>query len=181
MSTPLYYNEACATCGRPVDIHLSPASEAPTSLHSVWGDLSSCREFKRCDPPRPAYGDAWWIHQKEQLPIVRLEVVSLTDRSLYVEAVTFRRKAQRDGDTSSLEAGVLVSALSSDTPIVRTLIDMDGKAVADGDVDTYHRMGYEAGTYRLYERVVLPPESKAVSLDLETPRAKLGRRPLSSG
>lgn len=55
-----YYNEACANCGIPADLHLGPDDPPRDSPESTWGDLNRCRDFKRCDPPRPAYGPAWW-------------------------------------------------------------------------------------------------------------------------
>lgn len=51
-----FYNEACATCGIPRDIHLGPKDKSSDLPHSIWGDLNRCREFKRCEPPKAAYG-----------------------------------------------------------------------------------------------------------------------------
>jgi hypothetical protein len=50
------YNEACATCGIPRDIHLNADDIRCVTLHSVWGDRNKCRIFVRCRPPRAAYG-----------------------------------------------------------------------------------------------------------------------------
>lgn len=63
----LYYNEACATCGLPADLHLGPDDPIRDTLHTTWGDVNKCRNFVRCNPPRPAYGVAWWerIHAIE--------------------------------------------------------------------------------------------------------------------
>jgi len=55
-----YYNEACATCGIPADVHRSETDPVVETLESNWGDLNRCRTFVRCTPPKPAYGDAWW-------------------------------------------------------------------------------------------------------------------------
>lgn len=51
-----FYNEACATCGIPRDLHLGPNDEIRSTPETNWGDLNKCREFKRCDPPKAAYG-----------------------------------------------------------------------------------------------------------------------------
>lgn len=51
-----FYNEACTKCGIPYDLHLGPVDAIRDTLHSVWGDRNKCREFKRCDPPKAAYG-----------------------------------------------------------------------------------------------------------------------------
>lgn len=59
----LYFNEACATCGLPADLHLGPSDPVIESLHSTWGDRNRCRTFIRFDPPRPAYGNAWWLDE----------------------------------------------------------------------------------------------------------------------
>lgn len=56
----LFYNEACATCGVPADLHRSHDAPPETLPHSTWGWLT-CRKFVRCNPPRPAYGPAWWL------------------------------------------------------------------------------------------------------------------------
>jgi len=61
MSEIAFYNEACATCGVPKDIHRGPADPVspPDSplMHSMWGNLDRCRNFVRCVPPRAAYGE----------------------------------------------------------------------------------------------------------------------------
>lgn len=49
------YNEACATCGVPADVHRSADAPPETSPHAVWGWLT-CRAFVHCVPPRAAYG-----------------------------------------------------------------------------------------------------------------------------
>lgn len=49
------YNEACATCGLPADIHLGPDDPPVPTPHVTWGDRNKCRQFVRCDPPRFAY------------------------------------------------------------------------------------------------------------------------------
>jgi hypothetical protein len=51
-----WYNEACATCGVPADLHRGPDDPPETTPHSAWGWLT-CRQFVRCDPPRAAYGE----------------------------------------------------------------------------------------------------------------------------
>lgn len=56
----LYYNEACARCGNPADIHKGPNDKPSGTPNCQWGDTDTCRHFVRCDPPRPAYGTAWW-------------------------------------------------------------------------------------------------------------------------
>jgi len=56
LSTVAAYNEACATCGLPADIHLGPADPPVPTPHGTWGDRNKCRQFVRCDPPRAAYG-----------------------------------------------------------------------------------------------------------------------------
>jgi len=56
----LYFNEACALCGVPADMHLGQSDEASDLPCSPWGDISKCRTFTRHNPPRPAYGGAWW-------------------------------------------------------------------------------------------------------------------------
>jgi hypothetical protein len=62
----IYYNEACAACGIPADLHLSLHDAPRTSPHAVWGgDRNRCRVFVRYDPPRPAYGNAWWEEKKK--------------------------------------------------------------------------------------------------------------------
>lgn len=50
------YNEACATCGVPADLHKLPADAPSGSPHSLWGDVDTCRVFVRSRPPRAAYG-----------------------------------------------------------------------------------------------------------------------------
>lgn len=55
-----HFNEACANCGRPRDIHKEPGDAPSGSLDSVWKDVDTCRNFVRCSPPRPAYGIAHW-------------------------------------------------------------------------------------------------------------------------
>jgi hypothetical protein len=64
--TVAFYNEACARCGLPRDIHLEPNDPPVTSLHSIWGNRDKCRNFTRSNPPKPAYGEAWW--QEEGTP-----------------------------------------------------------------------------------------------------------------
>jgi N6-adenosine-specific RNA methylase IME4 len=51
-----YYNEACASCGVPCDLHKSEKDAPSGSPHAVWGDVDACRMFTRCNPPRAAYG-----------------------------------------------------------------------------------------------------------------------------
>lgn len=52
-----FYNEACARCDVPFDIHRQTAVPAAQDLpHTVWGDLNRCLEFAPCVPPRAAYG-----------------------------------------------------------------------------------------------------------------------------
>lgn len=51
-----FYNEACATCGLPRDLHLGPSDEDRDSPHTEWGDRNKCKTFLRCNPPRAAYG-----------------------------------------------------------------------------------------------------------------------------
>lgn len=53
----IHYNEACADCGIPACLHLGEGAPPIDSHHTVWGDLNPSRHaFKRCDPPRAAYG-----------------------------------------------------------------------------------------------------------------------------
>ena len=56
MNDLAHYNEACATCGIPRDLHRGPNDPRVELPNSVWGDLNRCREFVRCEPPRAAYG-----------------------------------------------------------------------------------------------------------------------------
>lgn len=56
----LYYNEACATCGLPADLHLELNDPILDSPETNWGDRNRCRAFIRCNPPQPVYGIAWW-------------------------------------------------------------------------------------------------------------------------
>ncbi len=45
------YNEACALCGVPFELHRNEGSPPETSPNSSWGWLT-CRRFTRCNPPR---------------------------------------------------------------------------------------------------------------------------------
>lgn len=55
IDTP-FYNEACAICGIPRDLHLSPNDPDKSTPETNWGDLNRCKTFVRCNPPRAAYG-----------------------------------------------------------------------------------------------------------------------------
>lgn len=39
MTIETFYNEACANCGLPRDIHLGPEDPIVSSPHSCWGDM----------------------------------------------------------------------------------------------------------------------------------------------
>jgi hypothetical protein len=57
---PPYFNEACANCGIPADLHLGPNDPIRDTPHTVWGDRNKCRTFVRYIPPKAAYGIDWW-------------------------------------------------------------------------------------------------------------------------
>jgi hypothetical protein len=97
MTELVAYNEACATCGKPRDLHKGPNDAPSGSLHSTWGDVDTCRTFVRCSPPRAAYGtlmsstESWTTKAAAQI-VGEMRVIS-PDNSVFALGPTKERIA----------------------------------------------------------------------------------------